>query len=324
MHYAVRASNMKLMKHIFQIEGFKALQVVNNWQFSLLHTACAETSDEKANDLLIVLEWLWVQGMSLELQDHQGRTPLIWAATRSSIAGVQWCLSRGAHLGHRDHSGRTAIHMAAYAGDSEVCTFLGQRGAVNLLNETTIDGEDYKPISLARRKGHFYLSFEMFWWKVLYSLTGNIVIFRVNYAWYYWGLLLTYLSLMLFMTFKIYSVSPDMFPIIAGSLGFWVIQAICWIVAFRSNIYQGKKPVIMDQHYRCSSNPKADAMSKPIIKVNKNSATYRLQQVERELFLEGIKLISANLAEKSRPGKYSDKIVLINKTLEGKQLINLR
>jgi len=308
MHYAVRGGNLRLVRHIFQKEGPKCLEVINSRHFSLLHTVCAETADERAYEILALLEWLYMQGMSLELQDDNGRTPLIWAANRGSLVCVQWLLSRGAHLGHRDHSGRTAIHMAACSGNEEVCMILCEKGGVNLLKEQTIGEKDSMPPHVAFRRNHFFLWFEMHVWRCMHKVSGKCFIFRNNYTWYYWGMAAFNLLLASVMSYKIYGLAPRWLFLPCTIGGVWLLQAIFWVVAWLSDPGFSRHDVMPDQSYRCSKDIRKDASRRPLSKASKQSATYKLQNLERQLFEVSIKLIGINVHERRYPGKYTGQI----------------
>eukprot|EP00915_Cephaloidophora_sp_WS-2016_P005723 GHVH01007594.1.p1 GENE.GHVH01007594.1~~GHVH01007594.1.p1 ORF type:complete len:468 (-),score=26.65 GHVH01007594.1:70-1473(-) len=311
MHYAVRGGNLRLIRHIYSKEGPKCLETINSRHFSLLHTACAETADEKAYEILGLLEWLYMQGMSLELQDDNGRTPLIWASNRGSLVCTQWLLSRGAHLGHRDHSGRTALHMAACSGNEEVCLLLAQKGAVNLLHESTIGEKESMPPHVAFRRNHYFLWFEMKLWWFLNKVSGRCVIFRNNYAWYYWMMITLNLGLGAWMGLRIHKLAPKWTVLVISFSLLWFLQAVSWLVAFRADPGFSRLDVVPDQSYRCSSDVRKDASRRPLYRASKQSATYKLQSYERQLLELGIKLIGVNVTERKHPGKYTAQITTI-------------
>lgn len=68
-HYTVRGCNLEFLRSLFNIYGLRTLEVLNNNHFNLFLTAASESSDEKAYDILNVLEWLYLNGCSLESQD---------------------------------------------------------------------------------------------------------------------------------------------------------------------------------------------------------------------------------------------------------------
>lgn len=90
----------------------------------MLLVAVADAPADNPKQILHLMEWIYLHGVSLECQDSQGKTPLMWAAQRANLPLCQWLLSRGANIGHRDYMGRTALHMVCSTGDAEVALFL--------------------------------------------------------------------------------------------------------------------------------------------------------------------------------------------------------
>ena len=103
-------------------------------------------------DNYLVMEWLYLKGISLEEQDHCGRTALQWACYKGNKKTVQWLLSRSASIVHRDREGMTALHWAVLTGHMRVAEMLMEVGAVDLIDVPDCTGET--PIALAMRKGN--------------------------------------------------------------------------------------------------------------------------------------------------------------------------
>lgn len=156
----------------------------NHAQFNPVLTACAESPDDRAYEILNILEYLYLNGVSLESQDHQGKTGLLWAAQRGSLVVVQWMLSRGANLAHRDHCERTAMHLAAMNGDEETVLLMAEKGGYNFVNAQSIDDKRVRtPLDICIRRGHYYLVGQMKMWAVTKRFLGRLVLFRNMYAW---------------------------------------------------------------------------------------------------------------------------------------------
>ncbi|CAE7567415.1 Ank3, partial [Symbiodinium microadriaticum] len=106
-------------------------------------------------DNYLVMEWLYLKGISLEEQDDCGRTALQWACYKGNKKTVHWLLSRSASIAHRDREGMTALHWAVLQGHTQVVEMLMEVGAVGLIDVPDCTGET--PIALATRKKNRFL-----------------------------------------------------------------------------------------------------------------------------------------------------------------------
>ncbi|OLP77789.1 Glyceraldehyde-3-phosphate dehydrogenase [Symbiodinium microadriaticum] len=106
-------------------------------------------------DNYLVMEWLYLKGISLEEQDDCGRTALQWACYKGNKKTVHWLLSRSASIAHRDREGMTALHWAVLQGHAQVVEMLMEVGAVGLIDVPDCTGET--PIALATRKKNRFL-----------------------------------------------------------------------------------------------------------------------------------------------------------------------
>ena len=106
-------------------------------------------------DNYLVMEWLYLKGISLEEQDDYGRTALQRACYKGNKKTVHWLLSRSASIAHRDREGMTALHWAVLQGHAQVVEMLMEVGAVGLIDVPDCSGET--PIALATRKKNRFL-----------------------------------------------------------------------------------------------------------------------------------------------------------------------
>ena len=295
VHFCVRGCNFQLLRQIVNEKGPEVLTYVNNSQFNPFLTTCAEASDDRAYEILNILEYMYLQGVSLESQDHQGRTSLLWACQRGSLVVVQWLLSRGANLAHRDHCGRTAMHMAAMHGDEDTILLVAEKGGVNFVNAQSIDDKRVRtPLDICIRRNHYYLALQMKLWNLNRRILGRIVLFRNNYAWYYWLMSLVNVSIACGMIKELLTADTDYWPAALVFLFCWLAQAICWIVAFNANPGFARKNVIPDQTKRCSRNFAQDVNKLPVIKGLKDSATRALHTFERDALSVNLELMDLN------------------------------
>ncbi|XP_026477822.1 26S proteasome non-ATPase regulatory subunit 10-like [Ctenocephalides felis] len=68
--------------------------------------------------LRILKELLNAKGTSVHVVDHEGRSPLLWAAAAGSPEAVIALIKAGAHVEAADRDGLTALHCAASRGNT--------------------------------------------------------------------------------------------------------------------------------------------------------------------------------------------------------------
>jgi palmitoyltransferase len=84
--------------------------------------------------------------------DHDGRTPLHWAAYKGFADTCRLLLVLDARYALADKEGCTPLHWAAIKGNGEACTVLVQGGALPTLSARDVTGST--PPQLAVEKGH--------------------------------------------------------------------------------------------------------------------------------------------------------------------------
>lgn len=95
----------------------------------------------ESGDLDGVKNYLEVEGVSVEIEDKHGMTPLMHAAWKGRLDMTQYFLQQGSdpNGGNHDH-GYTALHFSALANKPELCTTLLDAGAkvyhTNSVNRT--------------------------------------------------------------------------------------------------------------------------------------------------------------------------------------------
>jgi len=92
-------------------------------------------------DLETIQNYFEVEGLSLELEDQHGMTPLMHASWKGTEEVVKYLLKQGAdpNGGNHEHN-YTCLHFAGLAGKAEVCSLLLEAGAktyhTNSVNRT--------------------------------------------------------------------------------------------------------------------------------------------------------------------------------------------
>lgn len=87
-------------------------------------------------------EYLVEEGASIECQDHLGRTPLLWAASRNQVALMKNLIDLGADLKKTDRKGNNALLLAIKDNKTEAALSLLEIGfdidAKNLDGDTAV------------------------------------------------------------------------------------------------------------------------------------------------------------------------------------------
>jgi len=97
------------------------------------------------------------QGMSVNLRDSFGYTPLYWAANKNRLNVVKELLNRGAKKNARDWFGHTALFAATRSGHLNVVKELLNRGA----NKNARDSSGHTPLHIAAHRGNLNIVKEL-------------------------------------------------------------------------------------------------------------------------------------------------------------------
>ncbi|KAH6621564.1 hypothetical protein B0J18DRAFT_467135 [Chaetomium sp. MPI-SDFR-AT-0129] len=114
-----------------------------------LHLAVQFAAADIINDLLDREET-----SDRNVQDGQGRTPLMWAVLFENVKITQLLLDRGADPNLKDKDGQTPLSLASQNGLTPIVAALLESGLVDMSSEAQKDNEDLLPLSWAARNGH--------------------------------------------------------------------------------------------------------------------------------------------------------------------------
>eukprot|EP00914_Ancora_sagittata_P009027 GHVO01017420.1.p1 GENE.GHVO01017420.1~~GHVO01017420.1.p1 ORF type:complete len:698 (+),score=82.98 GHVO01017420.1:55-2148(+) len=297
IHYCVRGCNLKLLKQYYKRYGDEIFGLLNHNHFNLILTVAAETPDDKAHEILLLCEWMYLKGVSLESEDSQGKTALLWAAQRGSVTLIQWLLSRCANLAHRDHMGRTCLHLACTSGDDETALILCEKGAIAFVHSQSNDDKSVStPVQICWCRGHYFLGLCLRQWEIQKAVLGTCAIFRNSYAWYYQILITLNLILFGLTAWRLMGIDlKSTLPFLASYFGLWILTTVSWFIAFFSDPGYVKKNVIPDQSMRCSSTFRRDISGRWMsTEGKKTQAIERLHTIERDLQHIGYDLFLLN------------------------------
>jgi len=87
---------------------------------------------------------------NLNTRDHNGNTPLMWAASQGNEQLVEALLDQGALVNMQNFVGETALYIAAARGFDRICALLIENGGDG--RYSTIDGAT--PVHIAAASGH--------------------------------------------------------------------------------------------------------------------------------------------------------------------------
>ncbi|KAF7457629.1 putative palmitoyltransferase [Cryptosporidium felis] len=310
IHYCIKSGNFSMLKHLHEKYGNKIFYVKNRNQFGLMLTAASEVAEGKIQDLLRVMEWLYLQGYSLEEQDILGQTPLFWATKRGNCGIIQWLISHGANTTHRDHKGNTLLHAGCSGDvDEETMSFLCDLGLIHLLScsnyENQAVGNTAFQICWTRR--NYWLALMLNLWYYHNKLFGRISLLRNPYAVYYWFISLLNLLVVFIMvsTLKLYREFLD--EVDLSSFFIWFLMfataQLFWVLSNIGNMNYVRFPIYQKHIYKLSrdklSQLKSYGLFLPLLtpsasKMNTNSSIYNLMLKESEQVQLNNQLIDMN------------------------------
>ena len=132
-------------------------QQSTNKQDNRGYTPCHVAAQYGQTAVLYHLAVKW--GVDCDTSDHDGRTPLHWAAYKGYADCCRLLLVLDARYSVADKEGCTPLHWAAIKGNGEACTVLVQGGALPTLSARDVTGST--PPQLAVEKGHRYLGLHL-------------------------------------------------------------------------------------------------------------------------------------------------------------------
>jgi ankyrin repeat protein len=102
-------------------------------------------------DRTFVLKLIHASGISdINLPDHKGITPIMYACLAGNVKVVETLLTLGAKIHISSNNGCCPLHYAAFHGDSNIVEMLMQKGA----NVNSIDDKGRTPLHISVLKKH--------------------------------------------------------------------------------------------------------------------------------------------------------------------------
>ena len=127
--------NMTLLKRLVEEEGAD-IKVMGFGNMNVLHMAA------QGNQAAVLHYFVTKHGLSLEQKDHNGGTPLLWAAFCASELALSYLVSRdGIDINAKNDRGETALHQAVCSAERLKSTNLIKR---LLIKGADITVQDYK------------------------------------------------------------------------------------------------------------------------------------------------------------------------------------
>ncbi len=118
LHLAMAEGNREVVAYLLQHGALTQIRDLEG--FTTLHWA---VFSDDASMLGLASD------TEVDAVDHDGRTPLSWAASEDARNSVSWLLSRGADPNMGDEDGWTPLHYAAASGYVNVLIALLESGA---------------------------------------------------------------------------------------------------------------------------------------------------------------------------------------------------
>uniref|UniRef100_A0A3B0N5P1 Palmitoyltransferase n=1 Tax=Theileria annulata TaxID=5874 RepID=A0A3B0N5P1_THEAN len=236
VYYAIKSSNSYIISILLKRFGPLILCHENVKCKTPFLVAVSEFTCDNLVAVLHVLEFLYLSGVSVDEQDNNGTSALMYACKRGQLFVVQWLLRRGADISHRDHYGATVLHYAALSPNLDVLLFLAQNGLAPLTWIKSISNNDYNevfdqtPMDLCWEKANHlrYMLLWLFWlqWKVF----GKVFRFNMFYPILYWIMNLFNLALVIPMYRSLKDSTNFPNSVFYSCLAFFLATNALWII----------------------------------------------------------------------------------------------
>ena len=125
-HRAVRCSNVPVLEYFIGL-GEDVNSVSGDYPWTSLHHCCRSGNVATAKSLL-------AHGADIEnlVPADVCATPFLRAVFNNKIDLIEYLLSRGANIAPEGFNGYTALHICAWKNHPKICTFLLNRGGIDI------------------------------------------------------------------------------------------------------------------------------------------------------------------------------------------------
>ncbi|KEP64539.1 UNVERIFIED_CONTAM: DHHC zinc finger domain-containing protein [Hammondia hammondi] len=308
--FAARNAHFEVVRFLVNLVGPQCLAAQSRTCMTPFLATASATHDERPHELLKILEFMYLHGVSLEEQNSMGYTALFLAAKHGNPNIVQWLVARGASMNHRDHTGGTVLHAAVaktggFSAEDDPLQFLCEHGAVKLIDTRADIGIQFETMRdrpwtgssrkcpgmtvlqrcLLKRQWFSYLL--LLTWRLQYQLFGYTRALRSSYASLYWTITLCNLPLFFNAFCQLHALDLASWDLGALWIVLWGLTQLFWWKTYSGDagIAPGSKNLIKDQYesiHPVMTPNILDQIPPPSTLSAIGPNHYRLLQLERE------------------------------------------
>ncbi|VTZ67155.1 palmitoyltransferase DHHC1, putative [Plasmodium chabaudi chabaudi] len=286
IYYAIKNSNYEIVLLLIKHYGSSILFHKNRRQMSPFLTAISEFNEDKILEALHILEFLYLNGVSLEEQNEYGQTALFLGVKKNNISILQWLLSKNVNINHVDFYGNTILHIAVRYTDIDILRLLCDYGCLNLVYYSTFENNNTNVFQLCINNRYFLVYILLKKWLLQNKICKGLKICKTIYAFYFWFFALLNLIVYINIAHSFLQIQTHHNKSVIW-ISLWLFQQLLWCVLYFKNPGFYKENKFLTNRNKNNSNYMYTSDFK-------NQAEYQLNNIERELFQINKKLLLAN------------------------------
>ncbi|GAW80784.1 palmitoyltransferase [Plasmodium gonderi] len=291
IYYAIKNSNYEIVLLLIKHFGISILFHKNRRKMSPFLTAISEFNEDKILETLHILEFLYLNGVSLEEQNEHGQTALFLSVKKNNISTLQWLLSKNVNINHRDFYGNTVLHIAVKYCDTDILRLLCDYGSLNLVYCTSIENKYTNVFQLCLKNRYFLVYILLKKWQLQNKMCKGLKICKTIYAFYFWFFAILNLIIYINIT-KSFWVLKKYHTLSITWISIWLFQQFLWCILYFKNPGFYKKNNILRNRQGKNNSTFTYTYDGSF----KKKAEYQLNNIEMELFKINKMIISANMA----------------------------